>query len=311
MKKILLAVDGSACANDAASFLARLPHDEKLELTVLTVLDDPAVVHGYAATISMNELVHKEKESALAAYQAVKARFLGSKVELRSIIDMGHRGETIVRVANDFDVELVIVGARGHSMISRLILGSTSDYVATHAHCSVLVVRPTGFLSAKRPLRVVVGYDSSGPAQAALEEFADIPWERDTEVHLVNVVAYMTGSFNDVVLDREPLLIAARAEVAKAVRQLQSAVPSATGDVVDNEHAGEGLVRFAEDKQSDLIVVGEAHRSALRRFLLGSFSRYVLRHAPCSVWISRNRTIHGIGKREVDMTKQATELAAS
>ncbi len=37
--------------------------------------------------------------------------------------------------------ELLVVGCRGHSELSGLLLGSVSDYCATHAHCPVLVMR--------------------------------------------------------------------------------------------------------------------------------------------------------------------------
>jgi nucleotide-binding universal stress UspA family protein len=303
MKKVLLATDGSPFADDAAKFLAHLPHDEKLELYVLTVLDDPSVARGYAASVSMQELVEREKETARKAYESIETMFAGSNATLHSIVKEGHRGETIVEVAKQKDVDLIVVGARGHSMVSRLVLGSTSDFVATHAHCSVVVIRSTGFLTADRPLRIVVGYEQSGPAQAALEEFAEISWGRQTDVHLVTVVSYMTGLLNEVVPDPEPLLDAAREVVERAAKQLRSSAPNTVGDVVASEHAGEGLVRYAEEHQSDLLVVGETQRSPLGRFLLGSFSRYVLRHAPCSVWISRNRTIRG--------TKKANEVEAA
>ncbi len=296
MKKVLLAVDGSKFANDAAALVAQLPLREQLEIIVLTVLDDLAVVHGYATLKSMQELIEHERQDADAAFQNIKAMFAGTNAQLTGMVVTGHRGETIVEVAKQHQVQWVVVGARGHSMLSRLILGSTSDYVATHAHCSVLVVRPTDYEPANRELRVTIGYEDSGPAQAALEEFLEFPWGDQPEVNLVNVVSYMTGLLNEVVPDPEPLCIAAREVVERAIEPLRAAVPSATGHVIASDHAGDGLVRFAEQHHSDLIVVGETHRTSLGRFLLGSFSRYVLRHAPCSVWICRNRTIQGFDK---------------
>jgi len=51
---------------------------------------------------------------------------------------------------------------------------------------------------------------------------------------------------------------------------------------------GEGLINFVEENGSDLMVVGETPHNALGRIVLGSVSRFALRHAPCSVWISRD-----------------------
>ncbi|MFN9434459.1 MAG: universal stress protein [Planctomycetota bacterium] len=50
-------------------------------------------------------------------------------------------------------------------------------------------------------------------------------------------------------------------------------------------HVGHGLVDFATVSRSSLIVVGDKGRSAISRFLIGSVSRFVLHHAPCSVLV--------------------------
>ena len=91
-------------------------------------------------------------------------------------------GSRLSDAANELDVDLVVVGARGRSAVRRLLLGSTSDFVATHAPCSVLVVRPTGLREGKRPIRIAVGYEESEPAEAALEEFAETSWGTQTAV---------------------------------------------------------------------------------------------------------------------------------
>jgi len=57
--------------------------------------------------------------------------------------------------------------------------------------------------------------------------------------------------------------------------------------VIDTLAIGESLVRFADEHATDLIVMGDTGRGLLGRFLLGSVSRYVLRHSKCSIWIAR------------------------
>jgi nucleotide-binding universal stress UspA family protein len=47
----------------------------------------------------------------------------------------------ICQVAKDWGAELIMVGRRGNSGLSELILGSVSNYVVHHAHCSVLIVQ--------------------------------------------------------------------------------------------------------------------------------------------------------------------------
>lgn len=57
---------------------------------------------------------------------------------------MGRPEHTLVRVAQRDEVDLVVVGHRGISGMTRRLLGSVSEHVAHHAPCSVFVVRPAG-----------------------------------------------------------------------------------------------------------------------------------------------------------------------
>lgn len=289
MKKVLLATDGSSFADEAAWFLAHLPHSDQLELIVLTVIEPPSIRHGYAPADWIEESVQREKTHAAETLKKVKQMFAGANVNLRHVVEQGNRGETIVHVAKEQAVDLVVIGARGHSAVTRLLLGSTSDFVATHAQSSVLVVRPTGIRQSDRPLRIAVGYEPSGARQQALDEFAEIRWGRQADVNLVSVISFVTGFLNEVVIDPEPIRKAATATVESALDELSGSAPTATAHVVESDHVGEGLVRFVEVHHCDLVVVGEKPRSLLGRVLLGSISRFVLRHAPCSVWITRAR----------------------
>lgn len=63
-------------------------------------------------------------------------------MKIRSQIVEGHPGSTIVEQAGSLGAELVVLGAIGMNTLNRIMLGSVSDFVATHAPCSVLVVRP-------------------------------------------------------------------------------------------------------------------------------------------------------------------------
>ena len=57
---------------------------------------------------------------------------------------MGRPEHTLVRVAERDEVDLVVVGHRGVSGMTRRLLGSVSEHVAHHAPCSVFIVRPSG-----------------------------------------------------------------------------------------------------------------------------------------------------------------------
>ncbi len=289
MKKVLLATDGSKCAEEAAWFLSHLPHAEKLDLYVLTVLQIPYSGQRYLSPNAVSECVDRERASAEEAYRRIEQMFEGANVSIQHVSREGHRGQSIVEAATELAVDLTVVGARGHSAVRRLLLGSTSDYVATHSQNSVLVVRPTGLRDEHRPIRIALGYEDSDAAQAAMQEFAETQWGNQSDVHVVSVVSYVSAFLNEMIVEVDEIKEAATQSVTAAADQLRAAAPSVQAHLIESDHVGEGLIEFVEENQCDLIVVGETPHSALGRVILGSVSRFVLRHAPCSVWITRNK----------------------
>lgn len=294
MKKILLAVDGSDYSTAAAQFVSRLPQQDKLEVTVLTVIQGFTVLGSSAALGWLEEVLAHERSSAIETYERIKQTFGNADVAIHHEIREGHPDETIVRTAEELAADLIVLGARGQTKVSRILLGSTSDYVATHAPCSVMVIRSTQASDVDRPLRIAIGCDESEPAQAALAEFAEIPWGSGVEVHVVSVLCCLFGFFDEISLDSQggsnlETVKKMHARLNEAVKQLREAAPVAQPHLIEFEHVGEGLVQFVKDYDCDLIVVGETPQSYLGKMLLGSVSRFVLRHASCSVWITRNR----------------------
>lgn len=303
--KILLATDGSRYSEEAAWFLSHLPHAEKMDLVVLSVVTTPHIGFALPTKERIEQCTENEKRLAQASYAKIEEQFAGANIQLRHMVREGHAGETIVHHARGLDVDLVVVGARGHSPIDRILLGSTSDFVATHANCSVLVVRSTGQPSQKKEtLSVAIAYDDSGPSQAAVEEICEFKWGANTDLRVVPVVVTSNAfSRHEAAEETKQARAAATRAAERAVSQLREVAPNAKPDHVDSEHVGEGIVAYAEEHQCDVLALGESDRSTLGRLLLGSVSTYVLRHAPCSVWIVRNRMIQGIKKASRQKSK--------
>ena len=303
--KVLLATDGSEYADEAARFLAHLPHAERLDVSVLTVINIPYVNSTRPNSEWRPECVRRESEAAQAVFEKVAEMFAGANAGLRHLTHEGYLGETIVEEARKSESDLVVLGARGRSTISRILLGSTSDYVATHAPCSVLVVRPTGIQTHNHErLRVALAYDETGPSQAAIEEFSEFQWGPQTEMHVISVVSYVSEFLNEAVIEPDAIKDQTENAVREAAKQLQDVAPAVHSHLIESDHIGDGIVQFTEEKDCDLVVMGNTSRSKLGQFVLGSVSRYVLRHAPCSVWITRNRMIKGPQQQASDQSAE-------
>jgi nucleotide-binding universal stress UspA family protein len=139
-KKIAVGLDGSDGswhALDTAISLARLAPD--VEIWVISV--EERLPH-------MPELIdelEEEKSRANAIFDAMheKAATVGQTagVHVRGKTIVGHAAQGIVRVAEEGDFDLLIIGHSGRSNVWGRFLGSTADKIVRHAPCDVLVVR--------------------------------------------------------------------------------------------------------------------------------------------------------------------------
>jgi nucleotide-binding universal stress UspA family protein len=291
--KILLATDGSQNAMDAASLVSHMSVAQDVEVIVMTVIQMPEVGGMVAVESWLPELMEREKEQAAEVYESTRKLFQGTAAKVRGIVREGLVGQQVVSEANESRVDLVVVGAKGHSTVDRILLGSTSDYVATHCETSVLVVRSTGLTeNPDRPIRVSVGFDDSQSSLAAIEQVNQ--FRMDREMHLdVLTVCQVVRTFRQDLL---PNVLETRARLRERFKQLADdgvkalshVTPHIQPHVLEAEHVGTAITDFAEHHHSDFLVVGDTERGMLGRLFLGSVSRFVLRHAACSVWIARH-----------------------
>jgi len=131
---ILCGVDGSASSIETAGLAARIAVAAGAELRLQHVVP---VFEGDERewTLDDDEPDPTEIESAGQVARAAGARPIRERA-------LGRPEYAILEAAVREGSDLVVVGSRGLSGVARVLLGSVSEYVATHAHCSVLVVRP-------------------------------------------------------------------------------------------------------------------------------------------------------------------------
>lgn len=140
--KIILAVDDSSGSEAAIAAVSKLRHEGN-EIRVVHVIQPiavstpPQMASGYAP-----ELASQAREGEhLVARVAEKLRKSGFHVEASVVT--GDVRESIIKGATDWPADLIVMGSRGRSAISYLLLGSAAESVARHAPCSVLIARTT------------------------------------------------------------------------------------------------------------------------------------------------------------------------
>jgi nucleotide-binding universal stress UspA family protein len=142
--KILLAIDGSEEAALAAEAATELSRDTGSEVHVTFVLPAPEHLighHTYSAEVreSVLEQARSEARTFLDG-RAEQLKAEGAKVAFAHL-RVGEPDKEIIRLSEEIDATLIVMGSRGLGAVSRALMGSVSDSVVKHAHCPVLVMR--------------------------------------------------------------------------------------------------------------------------------------------------------------------------
>lgn len=290
---ILLATDGSKASKDAEWLLERIPLNSPTNLTIVHVEVIPSLTHlkrEFPSSVEgILEQFHAHSEALLA--DEVR-RFEGIDGTVQGCLRRGHPAEAVIDLAAEKNSELIIVGARGQSPAQQFLLGSTSASIAKHAHCSVLVTRPSEKVKqSNRAFRIIVAIDESEASQRAVEMLSEIHWGESVEILVVSILQN-ERRFGDADTDLRRALeesekTSRKNVVHAAVDQIKKSTSHVAGEVLRADSVVEELLKTLHRLDADLVVMGHRGMSRIKRFFLGSTCERTLRHAKCSVWVHK------------------------
>jgi nucleotide-binding universal stress UspA family protein len=207
--------------------------------------------------------------------------------DVNSIIRQGDAKQTVLKVAEEINADLIVMGSRGLGRLQSILSNSTSQYVFQLSTRPMLLVRDD--LYVRHVNRLMVTIDGTGVGDDALriacEMVRDIPGGQLTGVHIA----------------RQDLS-ASRGGDSKADGLLAAAVQRARSLGVDlkpmhvaNPDIGRGVCQAAEEIGADLVVIASQDRRPLvarglvdlDKLLGGSISDYIRVHAPAPVLLVR------------------------
>jgi nucleotide-binding universal stress UspA family protein len=256
-------------------------------LTVVEPWEIPALLEG-------------QNRSAMEMLQRAFHDLRARGIETTSKLLSGEPKAVIIDRASETHADLVVMGSRGVSGLSKFLLGSVTAAVARFAPCSVEIVRPA-VRDEDHPtaIRVLLATDGSECSEVATRSIAERPWPAGSEVHILSVVELSVPLFRipyppyfdshameelraQAMQRTEEVVMAAEKIITDAglTETATVAVPSATPK--------ELILEEAQRWGADIIVMGSHGRRGINRFLLGSVSEAVAAHAHCSVEIIRN-----------------------
>lgn len=202
--KVMIAYDGSAYADAALDDLLYAGLPRRAEALIVSVGDGLVSTSSPIAEVVGTVLTARRVTSAIAVAREQAARLLleargfaaqaRRRVlsyfpdwEVRTRVLEGSPSRELLREAERWEPDLIMVGSHGRSALGRLFLGSVSKALATKAHCSVRVGRRVDEKDDGAPLRIIVGVDGSPGAAQAVRAVGMRAWPAGTGVRLIVV----------------------------------------------------------------------------------------------------------------------------
>jgi nucleotide-binding universal stress UspA family protein len=145
-------------------------------------------------------------------------------------------------------------------------------------------------------MKILLAYDGSNPAEAAVDEVVRRPWPAGSQVRLVTVIeplaALVTPDGAGIyvpVMERIRASLREKAydRVHGALTKLQARTDLESSCEVREGGVTQSLLDAIREWGADLVVAGSSGKSGAARLLLGSVSHGLVTHAPCSVEIVR------------------------
>jgi len=138
-KTILLAVDGSEHSEKAAELAAQLAIAGNDEIVVTHVTE--LLPSRYQVQPGLDDEFDKDAIELAKGYTAdMEADGLKARVELRHS-QYGHIARIITNLADELEAGLIVMGSRGRSDLSALLLGSVAHKVLHLSRRPVLIAR--------------------------------------------------------------------------------------------------------------------------------------------------------------------------
>ncbi|MEF8886969.1 MAG: universal stress protein [Haloarculaceae archaeon] len=282
---ILVPTDGSDHAVRAGEHARYLADAFDATVHVVTAVDIQSAAGPFDAGGVSEEFVARLEERGEEALEAVRA-VVDRDDAVRTGTLRGEPSEAILEYAADHDVDLVAMGTHGRTGVERYVTGSVTERVVSRSEAPVLTTRAT------ERSRVGDGYeevlvptDGSDPAAAAVEPGLAVAERVGARVHAVTVVDTSdAASPSSVVPEEVAAHLESEGEAAtdRIAAQARDRGLDATTEVRTGV-AARDLLAYADEHGVDLVAMGTAGRTGLSRYLLGSTTERVIRHAEMPV----------------------------
>jgi nucleotide-binding universal stress UspA family protein len=284
IERLLLSTEGSEYSEGAVREAIRLAKRCSSKLSIVSVIETNPQFEALAP-----EVIEKAEKTIREYLETAKKKAAQEGVDCGIIV---HRGEDtykyIVDEAARDKSSMIVMGKRGRTGITRLMMGSVTARVIGHAPCSVLVVPHEARIEFKN---IVLAVDGSRFGAAAASEAISTAKRNKSALTVVSVVSSQAVSPMDIAFSQTQRDLVADKELKEAEENVRAIKETARneGVAVEGFILGgvpyEAIVDMAKEKNADLIVLGSHGKTGLEKLLMGSVAERVVVLSSCAVLV--------------------------
>lgn len=278
-KHILLPLDGSQLAESALPVAAYLADALKAQVTLLHVIEKnaPEKIHGQRHLVN-------EEEACQYLDEVAKGRFAKDVEVYRHVHsdEVERVSASIVQHSDEFDPDLIIMCAHGHSGLHDFVVGSIAQQVIASGSIPVLLIRPENFEGRQFDgfSKILAALDGNPEHESGFEAASELAIELKAEIHLVQVVPTLStlSARHSATGTLLPAATSALLDIdednafeylEEKLSQLKARGIHASAEVQRGDPAKE-VVQSASVNDSRLIVLGTHGKSGMNAFWTGS-----------------------------------------
>ena len=277
LNKILYADSGADNARDMLKILLELPASKNSQVSVLQVISPKTTQEGSAA-----------QEQAESKIDELITKLGIDTGKVTSRVEEGEVKTIVLKVAQEIDADLIVMGSRGLGKLQSILSNSVSQYVFQLTDRSMLLVKDDIYV--KKLKRVMVAIDKSPAANYALDvALGLLQGYNDAEILLTRVNPDLDPNLalSKEDMENNPILAPAVAKVKRMGLNYQC--------LVTGGRPAQKICSLAEARNIDLLVLGSPERRPsiakslpdIERLLGSSLSDYIRIKAPCPVLLAR------------------------
>lgn len=300
IKKIIWATDGSKESQEAlnyARFLALRFNSEIIGVYVIPMPQKLLYDYSRDPDSELYRWVEKAAENHKARLTSIADELATQGLHLRGEVLIGEPNKEIVRFSRGVKADLIIMGTRGHGLIDRILIGSTTLKVLRESSVPVLTVKKRDEGGGIDIRNILVPLDINEKADSALSYAIDLAEKINANISVVYAFRLDTYAALEIPPNAlanliDELLTFSSTELTKRVEEIKLNLKIGNKEIDKLELNTEvirgispsmSIVEYANSKKMDLIVMNTHGRKGIKRFILGSVAERVIQESPCAV----------------------------